>query len=191
MAAGASLSAGLCTISGALADPTENDADRQLAIEQLNQSIDRELASMTPLPPGPSLTEPAEMPTWSLESPNMPIGAARVFYKTSRLEPGHATQSIRFRIENPNVERAAIAFNVELVSERGQHYRNVVGAIVDGGRELTGPELDLVPFEPGDPIAFVRILKPMVCAEPHIAVPEVGPHQDACLPVHPAQHASN
>jgi hypothetical protein len=180
--------------------------NRQLDTELINLSIDREMATAgvatsaitvtsaapTATPAAavelvPVVTPVATSPViagWSSESPGLQLTGASLFYRTTDVTLSHAAQTIRFRVQNPNVERASVTFDVDLLSERGRHYRRLVGAIVDSGGELTGPELELLPFEAGDHIVFVRIMGSMVCAEPQVATIS-GRYHDSCVPVHP------
>lgn len=186
--------------------------NRQLDTELINLSIDREMATAglaapsvtvasavptiapaavaTPaaaVEPAPSVTPVVASPViagWSSESPGLQLTGASLFYRTTDVALSHAAQTIRFRVQNPNIERASVTFDVDLLSERGRHYRRLVGAIVDSGGELTGPELELLPFEAGDHIVFVRIMGSMVCAEPQVAT-ITGRYHDTCLAVHP------
>lgn len=184
--------------------------NRQLDAELINLSIDREMAtasgaplsakaivapapvasttvaSVEPLPVAtPVVLSPGPTPAgWSSESPALRLTGANLFYRTTDVAQSHAAQTIRFRVQNPNVERASVTFDVDLLSERGKHYRRLVGAIVDSGAELTGPELELLPFDAGDRIVFVRIMGSMVCAEPQVAS-VTGRYHDTCGTVHP------
>ena len=184
--------------------------NRQLDAELINLSIDREMATASaaslpakavvvsapvapasvtavePLPVAtPVVLSPSPTPAgWSSESPALRLTGANLFYRTTDVAQSHAAQTIRFRVQNPNVERASVTFDVDLLSERGKHYRRLVGAIVDSGTDLTGPELELLPFDSGDRIVFVRIMGSMVCAEPQVAS-GTGRYRDSCVAVHP------
>lgn len=165
-------------------------ASPSLSIDQINRLIDQELGdpppASHPITQTATIEEPPRELGWSSEVTGLLVPAVQVSYLVSQPNRSDGPQHIRFHIQNPNIERAAIAFKVDLVSERGQFYRNVVGAVVEAGQDLAAASLELLPFDPGDRIVSVQFEPPMVCAEPAAASFQTASYHDDCQPVHSA-----
>jgi hypothetical protein len=191
----------------ASADPGRVDSiNRAVDQELLNQALNRELTGGTRATDpgrsavgfciyGPLAADPIRRSLgvkdyhWGPEIEGLQLSGAYITYSLRELPGAGQKQAIRFHVENQTLRRASIVFHVDIVSNAGTRYTNMLGAMIDPQRSLSGSELEIVPLPTGECIAEVRVSNPTMCDESGVRDHHVGgKYQDSCETIPAAAH---
>lgn len=196
-------------VGGVASDAETSRADainRAIDQELLNLALDRELAAMPrAIDPGrqaagsciygPWPADPSRRSIggtnyrWSPELVGLQLGGALITYVLRELPSSGDRQAIRFHVGNETVRRASIGFQIDIISNAGTQYTNMLGAMLDGQKSLSGSELEIAPFPNDECVADVRISNLMVCDESIVGSYQFGErYYDSCTPIPEATH---